>query len=39
VLTAVACTFLQVERQRRPSRDLTLPRVRAIIQEAFTAQP
>ena len=36
-LTAVAYTFLQVERQRRPSRDLTLPRVRAIIQEVLTA--
>lgn len=37
VLTAVAYTFLQVERQRRASRDLTLPRVRAIIQEVLTA--
>lgn len=36
-LTAVAYSFLQVERQRRPSRDLTLPRVRAIIQEVLTA--
>jgi SRSO17 transposase len=36
-LTAVAYTFLQVERQRRASRDLTLPRVRAIIQEVLTA--
>lgn len=36
-LIAVAYTFLQVERQRRPSRDLTLPRVRAIIQEVLTA--
>jgi SRSO17 transposase len=36
-LTAVAYTFLQVERQRRASRDLTLPRVRAIIQEILTA--
>lgn len=36
-LIAVAYTFLQVERQRRPSRDLTLPRVRAIIQEILTA--
>jgi SRSO17 transposase len=37
VLTALAYTFLQVERQRRPARDLTLPRVRAIIQEVITA--
>jgi SRSO17 transposase len=36
-LIAVAYTFLQVERQRRPARDLTLPRVRAIIQEVLTA--
>jgi SRSO17 transposase len=36
-LIAVAYTFLQVERQRRPSRGLTLPRVRAIIQEVLTA--
>jgi SRSO17 transposase len=36
-LTAVAYTFLQVERQRRPSPDLTLPRVRAILQEVLTA--
>ena len=36
-LIAVAYTFLQVERQRRPARDLTLPRVRAIIQEILTA--
>jgi len=36
-LIAVAYTFLQVERQRRSSRDLTLPRVRAIIQEVLTA--
>ena len=36
-LIAVAYTFLQVERQHRPSRDLTLPRVRAIIQEILTA--
>ncbi len=36
-LIAVAYTFLQVERQRGPSRDLTLPRVRAIIQEVLTA--
>lgn len=36
-LTAVAYTFLQAERQRRASRGLTLPRVRAIIQEVLTA--
>jgi SRSO17 transposase len=36
-LIAVAYTFLQVERQRGPARDLTLPRVRAIIQEVLTA--
>jgi SRSO17 transposase len=36
-LIAVAYTFLQVERHRRPARDLTLPRVRAIIQEVLTA--
>jgi SRSO17 transposase len=36
-LTAIAYCFLQVERQRRPARDLTLPRVRAIIQEVLTA--
>jgi len=36
-LIAVAYTFLQVERQRRASRGLTLPRVRAIIQEVLTA--
>ena len=37
VLTALAYTFLQVERQRQPSRALTLPRVRAILQEVLTA--
>jgi DDE family transposase len=37
VLTALAHTFLQVERQRLPSRTLTLPRVRAILQEVLTA--
>jgi SRSO17 transposase len=37
VLTALAYTFLQIERQRPPSRGLTLPRVRAIIQEVLTA--
>lgn len=36
-LIAVAYTFLQVERQRRPARDLTLPRVRIILQEVLTA--
>jgi SRSO17 transposase len=36
-LIAVAYTFLQVERQRQPSRTLTLPRVRAILQEVLTA--
>lgn len=36
-LIAVAYTFLQVERQRRPARDLTLPRVRGILQEILTA--
>jgi SRSO17 transposase len=36
-LTAVAYTFLQVDRQRRASRGLTLPRIRAIIQEVLTA--
>ena len=37
VLTALAYTFLQIERQRHPSRTLTLPRVRAILQEVLTA--
>jgi SRSO17 transposase len=36
-LIAVAYTFLQVERQRHPARTLTLPRVRAILQEVLTA--
>jgi SRSO17 transposase len=36
-LIAVAYTFLQVERQRHPARNLTLPRVRAILQEVLTA--
>jgi len=36
-LIAVAYTFLQVQRQRHAARDLTLPRVRAIIQEVLTA--
>ena len=30
-------TFLQVERQRRPARNLTLRRVRATIREVLTA--
>lgn len=37
VLTALAYTFLQVERQRAASRALTLPQVRAIIREVLTA--
>ncbi len=37
VLTAIAYTFLQNERRRRRQTDLTLPRVRAIIQEVLTA--
>ena len=36
-LIAVAYTFLQLERRQRPSRTLTLPHVRAIIQEVLTA--
>lgn len=36
-LTALAYTFLQVERQRPASRRLTLPHVRAIIREVLTA--
>ena len=36
-LTALAYTFLQVERQRSVSRTLTLPHVRAIIREVLTA--
>ena len=36
-LTALAYTFLQVERQRPASRGLTLPHVRAIIREVLTA--
>jgi SRSO17 transposase len=36
-LTALAYTFLQVERQRAASRSLTLPAVRAIIREVLTA--
>ena len=36
-LTALAYTFLQVERLRPASRSLTLPHVRAIIREVLTA--
>ncbi len=36
-LTALAYTFLQVERRRPASRALTLPHVRAIIREVLTA--
>jgi SRSO17 transposase len=37
VLTALAYTFLQRERQRRQHHGLTLPQARAIIQEILTA--
>jgi SRSO17 transposase len=37
VLTAIAYTFLQSERRRRGQTHLTLPRVRAVIQEVLTA--
>jgi len=37
VLTAIAYSFLQHERRRRGQTALTLPRVRAIIQEVLTA--
>jgi len=37
VLTALAHTFLQTERLRRPKTPLTLPQVRAIIREILTA--
>ena len=37
VLTALAYTFLQRERQRRANQGLTLPQVRAIVQEILTA--
>jgi len=37
VLTALAYAFLQTERRRRGQRHLTLPRVRAVIQEVLTA--
>lgn len=37
VLTALAYTFLQRERQRRQHHGLTLPQVRAVVQEILTA--
>ena len=37
VLTAIAYAFLQNERCRRGQTGLTLPRVRAVIQEVLTA--
>ena len=37
VLTAIAYSFLQIERRRRGQTHLTLPRVRALIQEVLTA--
>ena len=37
VLTALAYSFLQNERRRRGQTTLTLPRVRAVIQEVLTA--
>jgi SRSO17 transposase len=37
VLTAIAYSFLQIERRRRGHTHLTLPRVRAVIQEVLTA--
>jgi SRSO17 transposase len=37
VLTAVAYSYLQIERRRRGQTHLTLPRVRAVIQEVLTA--
>ena len=37
VLTAIAYSFLQNERRRRRQTHLTLPRVRAVIQEVLTA--
>src|SRR6202040_3104817 len=37
VLTALAYSFLQNERRRRGQTHLTLPRVRAVIQEVLTA--
>ncbi len=37
VLTALAYSFLQIERQRRGHTHLTLPRIRAVVQEVLTA--
>jgi len=37
VLTAIAYSFLQNERRRRRHTHLTLPRVRAVVQEVLTA--
>jgi SRSO17 transposase len=37
VLTALAYSFLQLERRRRGQTQLTLPRVRAVMQEVLTA--
>jgi SRSO17 transposase len=37
VLTAIAYSFLQIERRRPGQTHLTLPRVRAVIQEVLTA--
>ena len=37
VLTALAYSFLQLERRRRGQTRLTLPRVRAVMQEVLTA--
>jgi SRSO17 transposase len=37
VLTAIAYSFLQIERRRQGQTHLTLPRVRAVIQEVLTA--
>ena len=36
-LTAIAYSFLQHERRRRGQTQLTLPQVRAVIQEVLTA--
>ncbi len=37
ILTAIAYSFLQSERRRRGHMPLTLPQVRAVIQEVLTA--
>lgn len=37
VLTALAYTFLQLERRRRGQQHLTLPRIRAVMQDVLTA--